>query len=347
MKKAITALLVGFFVAASVVALILFNFDRRAFTAQTYQRVFASQGFYERIPAILAQAVTSSPINPKDLPLVMQGMNAQAWEEFFRVLLPQDLITELGNQVLDSVFGYVNMESDVALISLLPLKETMAGPAGVRAVYRLLERQPACTLTQAAQMTINLITIRDIQLCNPPPEMHNLLTPVIQAQMEVIAISLPEESVLIEKKTQPDSEDPRIGLRDLRLLMRISPILPFGILILYTLLTVNSFRSWLEAWGLPFLITGVLGVFTGLAGASLLGGMIRRNIAKNAPTYLPEAFTEYSGDLANAMVNAFTRPLIWQGFFLTVFGLTLVVTAYFVRKRQAMIHPSEQETIID
>ena len=249
MRKTITVLLAGLFVITSFISLNLFNFDRRAFTAQTYQRVFAGQGFYDRVPDILAQAIISS-INPYDLPLIMQDMNAQTWEEFFQVLLPKELVTEMGNQALDSVFAYVNMESDVALISLIPLKQTMAGPAGIRAIYSLLERQPACTLTQVAQMTINLITIQDVQLCNPPPQLHNLLTPVIQAQLDVIAITLPDEIVLIEKEIFPGQEDPRIGLRNLRLLMRISPILPFGLLIVYTLSTVNSFRTWLEAWGM-------------------------------------------------------------------------------------------------
>lgn len=346
MRKTITVLLAGLFVITSFISLNLFNFDRRAFTAQTYQRVFAGQGFYDRVPDILAQAIISS-INPYDLPLIMQDMNAQTWEEFFQVLLPKELVTEMGNQALDSVFAYVNMESDVALISLIPLKQTMAGPAGIRAIYSLLERQPACTLTQVAQMTINLITIQDVQLCNPPPQLHNLLTPVIQAQLDVIAITLPDEIVLIEKEIFPGQEDPRIGLRNLRLLMRISPILPFGLLIVYTLSTVNSFRTWLEAWGMPFLITGVLGIFSGLAGSPLLGGMMRRGIVENAPAYLQEAFKEYSGDLANAMVNAFTRPLVWQGFLLAVFGFALIATAHVIRKRHPEIPPSEQQTIID
>src|SRR5258706_4808940 len=102
------------FVITALFALIFFNFDRKAFTSETYKRVFANEGFYNRIPAVLAETINGTSVDQSKLPIVMHGMNTQAWETFFRALLPQATLKTMGDEALDSVLAYVNMVTNSA-----------------------------------------------------------------------------------------------------------------------------------------------------------------------------------------------------------------------------------------
>ena len=64
--KVFATLLAILFVVTAVVALLLFNLERKLFNSQTYKQALANQRFYERMPAIVAQALTSSAasLNP-------------------------------------------------------------------------------------------------------------------------------------------------------------------------------------------------------------------------------------------------------------------------------------------
>jgi hypothetical protein len=335
------------FVFTAIFALIAFNFDRRGFAPQTYQRVFVNQGFYDRLPAVLAQVMTGPTVREGELPLVMRGMSPQAWEGFFRTVLPHEAMIAMGDEALNSIFAYLNMESDTAKMSLQPLKRSMTGPAGVTAVYTLLNAQPDCTLDQVAQMTINLITAQDIQFCKPPPTLEPILTPVIEAQMEVTAFLMPDEVTFASAASLPSGQDPRMRLIDIRTVMRLTPILPLGFLLLLTLLAVNSLRSWLDWWGYPFLATGLLAVLISLTGAPVIGAFLRELIVQRAPAYLPLILSDYAGDLASTMTQAIMQPVLIEGIILTFLALIMILISRSMKPKPAQryTHPSEDRTI--
>ena len=106
-KKIIGSIFAVLFVATAVSAVIFFNFDRRAFSAETYQKAFGNSGFYEKIPAVLAQTMVSASMNQNKLPVVMRGMSQEAWEGFFRTLLPQGTLEVMSDNVLNSTFAYL------------------------------------------------------------------------------------------------------------------------------------------------------------------------------------------------------------------------------------------------
>jgi len=346
-QKGLAALCAILFSITAVVALIFFNFDRKGFSAETYQQVFANDGFYNRLPRVLAETINASSFNENDLPLVMRGMGLQAWEAFFRAMLPQPTLNAMGKDALNSTFAYLNLETNSAEISLLPLKESMTSSAGVDAVYALLNTQPDCTLVQVGQMTINLLTVQDIQFCKPPEKLHPVLTPVIQAQMQVAAIVMPDKVTLASAEGVPPENDPRIGLQNLRVMMRLTPLIPLGLLLLLSVIAVNSIRSWLDWWGVPFLITGFVAIIISISGSPVIGELLRRMIAQRAPDYLPVAFSDYASDLAAAMVKALIKPILWQGLILALIGIVLITLSYLVRQRQNKIPPSEMKTVIE
>lgn len=327
-KKIMAGIFATLFVITAILALILFNFDRKAFTAETYQKAFANANFYDQLPAIMAETMVSSTANQEQLPIVMRGMSAQAWESFFRTLLPQSVLKSMGDDALNAIFSYWNMQSNSAELSLMPLKAAMLSDAGVQAAFTLLKTQPACTLRQISQMTIDLLSNSEIQFCNPPEELHPMLTPVIQGQMQMTVLAIPDEFTLI---SAPPENDPRQKLQSARVTLRLSPIVPLGLLLLMTLFAVNSLKSWLNWWGIPFIITGTLASLIALGGAPVIGALFQRVLVSRMPAFLPVILLDYAGDLASAMVQTLLNPVLWQGAILALTGLVMVIGASFVK----------------
>ncbi|MBL8102109.1 MAG: hypothetical protein JNM02_06250 [Anaerolineales bacterium] len=329
LKKPLAILCSIFFVVTAVIALFLFNFDRRAFTAETYQKAFARNDFYNQIPGLMADAMTSSNADQSQFPVVMRGMGREAWEAFFRSLLPPDVLKAMGDEVLNSTFAYLNMKTDSAQLNLAPLKASLTSDTGAQAVLSLLGTLPDCTFAQIAQMTINLLSGGQIEFCNPPAELYPALTPIIQGQLQFTAAAIPDQVTII---SAPSQNDPRQRLLDIRFFMRLSPMLPLAFLLGLTLFAVRSLKSWLTWWGIPFFITGSLAFVMSLIGAPVFGAVFQRILVNRMAIYLPPILLNYGSDLAAAMVQALFTPILWQGLLIAVLGLGMAVTGYFVKE---------------
>ena len=331
LKKILAALFAVLFIFTAVLALIFFNFGRRAFTAETYQKAFANEDFYNKLPAVLAEAMESTSADQSQLPLMMRRMNAQAWETFFRSLLPQETLKAMGDDVLNSAFAYLNMQTNSVQLSLLPLKASMVSDSGVQAVLTLLNTQPDCTFIQIAQMAIDLMAKGELQLCKPPEASIPMLTPVIQGQMQFAVLAIPNQITIF---SAPPENDPRQKLQTARTVMRLSPIAPLAFLLLMTILAVNSLKSWLNWWGVPFIITGLIASLMGLSGAPIFGAVFRRILVDRMPVYLPTILLDYTNDLASAMIQALLNPVLWQGLGIALVGLVMVVGSYLIKRNK-------------
>jgi hypothetical protein len=311
-------------------AILLFNFDRRAFTAETYQRAFAREDFYNKLPNMMAGAIASPGTDKSGLPLVMQGMGVEAWENFLRALLPPDVLKTMGDHALTSIFAYLNLLTDSASVSLTPVKTAMTSDTGTQAVIALIETLPACTVEQMAQITFALFSSGEIQLCNPPDEVMPLLTRIVQGQLQLAASILPDELTLI---TAPLENDPRLRLQAVRFFLRLSPILPIFFLLTLTVLCVRALDDWLTWWGIPLLITGGFAFIMGLLGAPIMGRIIVFTLENRLPNYVPDFLSNFTSDLAFAMVRALLVPVVWQGLVLLLLGGAMTGFAYYLNKK--------------
>jgi hypothetical protein len=324
-KKPFGIFLALLFVLTAVPALVLFNFDRRAFTAETYQQAFAKSNFYDQLPALMANSMLAGTTDPSQLPVVMRGMSQQAWEGYFRAMLPQETLKAMGDETLNSVFAYLDMQTNSVQVSLAPLKASMVSEAGTQAVFALLATQPACTLEQIAQAAAGLLGSNEIQFCNPPAELLSLMAPMIQGQMQAATMAIPDQLPLL---TAPPQDDPRQTLKTVRMAMRLSPILPLGFLLLLTIVAVRSLKDWLNWWGIPLFVTGGLAALMGLAGAPIFGFVLRGILSSQLPALL----LGLANDLASAMLQALLMPVLWQGLGIAFIGFGMAVAGYFIKR---------------
>jgi hypothetical protein len=336
-KKVLAYLFAALFVLSAVFALISFNFERRAFRAETYQQVLATEDFYNRIPAVMAEAMVSSPsTNFQSLPFSMQNMSTKAWEDFFRVLLPQDALKSIGDDTLRATFAYLNMQNDSITISFAPIKANMGTDSGVQAVFGLFRTQPDCTLAQVAQITINLLSGQQIEFCNPSAELIPLLTPVVQAQLQSAALVIPNEVTLVN--TQRGKDDPRNRIQTTRTLMKLSPLLPIGFLFLLTITIVTSIRSWLAWWGIPFFTTGMIAMLVSIIGGPILGVILRQIIQWQTRITLPISLSNYAGEISSAILGAIMRPIFWEGLVLFFAGMGMAAISILIKPKKILLN---------
>ncbi|MDO8752945.1 MAG: hypothetical protein Q7J80_03540, partial [Anaerolineales bacterium] len=274
-------------------------------------------------------AMTSLIADQSQFPVVLSSMSKEAWEAFFHTLLPPKTLKVMGDDVLNSTFAYLNMQTDSAQLNLAPLKASMASDTGAQAVFAFLSTQPDCTFIQIAQITINLLSGGQIELCNPPAELIPALTPILQGQLQIAAAVIPDQVIII---SAPPQNDPRQRLQTARLFMRISPILPLVFLLGLTILAVRSLKSWLSWWGVSFMLTGSIAFVIGLLGAPLFGKILQRVLASRMPVYLPTLLLDYTSDLASEMVQTLLSPVLWQGLAITFVGALMIVIYLFIKR---------------
>jgi hypothetical protein len=316
-------------VLSGAAALLLFNIERRAFSAETFKQAFERQNLYTRIPAILAGALHTAIAQNPDTDPFLKTLSPANLEAAIAELLPPDDLKMLSEDALNSIFAYLNNQTDTVSVSMLPIKNRLAGPAGAELAVRLLNAQPDCTLEQLLQMGMGFFS-GEVALCKPPEEMMGLITPMLTSQVQLLTTAIPDRVLLFSAENSNPQVDPRIRLNGARLVMKWSPILPILFLVTLTALTVRNFTDWLKWWGYPLLAVGTVSAVTALIGSPLLGLVIRAVIQSQAG-FLPPSLISALGETVSAVSRQILSPVVVQGGILGFIGLGMV--AAHLRKR--------------
>src|SRR5574341_5338 len=262
-----------FFVITGVLALLFFNIERKAFAAETYKRAFEKQQLYDRMPGILAEILTNVIGQNAVTNAYLKSFTVQDWESFVSALLPPEELKFVANNTLDSIFDYLNSRTNSVIISLLPFKRHLVSPEGVGAVFQLLHARPDCTVDQILEMTSAFLSGGELIFCNPPPEAVQIMTPLIQAQLQLMTIAIPDQITLNSKIA--------------RAIMQIIPLLPMAFLLGVTIFAVRGLIDWLKWWGWPFLFTGVISLLIAVLGSSLVGYIIQWVLESQVGSFTP------------------------------------------------------------
>jgi len=303
-----------------------------------------------------AAAPTDTADNIEDqggMPPFMRNLTASDWESIIRSVLPPEDLQAMTEGALDQVFDYLNGKTISAKISLVRLKDRLRGPAGIEAMTQLFLAQPVCTLEQVAQMIVGEGEEEEEEMifCNPGEEVLTLLTPLLQEQLAAAASGIPDEATIIKPASSspastnngPFGNDPLSGLRTGRWVMRWSPLLPFGFLLLVTLFGVRSLKSWMRWWGIPFFFTGIITLGMGIATLPVFDWTWGTFLATRIPPYLSINMAGLGRELVRAIVQGLTSQVVLLAHLLTIIGLAAWIGSCFVRtkvKPQASATPS-------
>lgn len=331
-RKTFAAVCAVLFVVSAVLGLLLFNIEQKAFSSATYKQAFANQGLYQRMPAILAAALTTTMAENINAMPFLSGLTLEDWQNSIALLLPPEELQALADSALDGTFDYLNGKTDSAVISLVPVKTHLAGQGGMNVVLQVLSRQPACTTEQLTQMALGLFS-GQVALCNPPPEAVGLMAPFIQSQLQSMTAVIPDEVTFISGAASGTPDDPRLRLNLVRTGMKITLLVPLLFLFGMVVFAAHSLADWLTWWGWSFMFAGGGSVLISLFGSPLVGGILRLLILNQDSFPIPAALAASISETASAVAHQILGPIVIQGFIIGFAGLGMVIAAMFVARR--------------
>jgi hypothetical protein len=337
----IAALSVILFVPTIVLALFLTTINRQVFNTSIYKNALFEQNIYIRLPEIVAIAISSQPGaggNGVGGSPSFTVFTTADWQTIVATLLPPDDLQTMTESTLDQVFAYLNGETDTVTVPLDKLKERLAGPASTDLILQLINSRPACTEQYLAQLFSGTAN-SSLVLCKPPDLVVSLVVPLFQELLVTVAAELPDQVTIIQPQPAgapslgagPFGADPVTTIRLVRLVIRLSPLVPLALFILVTLFAVRSFKSLLRWWGIPLFISGVLALGVGLLTLPLLNLSWTVYILPRIPSYLPVNIASLGLDLARSIFHTISKEIILQAAILLGFGLAAWVGSSFIK----------------
>jgi hypothetical protein len=184
------------------------------------------------------------------------------------------------------------------------------------------------------QMGLNLITGGDMLLCNPPAELFDLFNPMIESQLQFMTISIPDQITIIEGDRSGTSDDPRIQLNRIRVIAKLTPLIPLFLLLGLTVLAVRSLQDWLNWWSVPFIITGAISALFALLGSPILVLLIQRGIQNGGNASVHPSLLSLIHEILGAVSRQILAPVVVEGALLTMTGIAMIVVAMYLSSRE-------------
>ena len=333
--KFLAGICAALFVISGVIAIFVFNIERKTFTSETYKQAFKEQGVYQTAPSVFAEMIISSTEDPNGISPITSLLSRENLTFLISSLLPPDELEQLLNAAFDSFFAYLNGDTDTISIPLLSIKQYAASGTAAQSLTQIIRVQPECTADQLWQMSLNLLSPDPVLiLCNPPEHLTNLVLPFFQTQLVTATSSLPDE-LIIAGDSQPGLIEFRTRLTRVRDAMRIVPVIPVVFLLGIVIFGVRKLHDWLMWWGIPFIVTGTVSALVALIGSPIVRLFLETFILRNASD-TPVIFLNMMHNVAGALVNQILSPVIIAGVILAIIGAGMVVSAkVFANKRQA------------
>jgi hypothetical protein len=262
----------------------------------------------------------------------LKALTVADWQATITSLLPPDEIKTLTDAALVSVFDYLNGKSDSAVISLSPFKTQLTGPAGLEVVKQILRAQPDCTAQQLLQLGLGFLS-GDVGLCNPPEELMGLINPLIETQLQVMTLTIPDQVTLIPGSQNNPTADPRINLDRARALMKVSPFFPLFFLFGISAFAIRSLVGWFKWWGYPFLITGAVSALIAFLGAPAFGLMVQNLLEKQGSGSIPPILFSSMRETVSVVTSEILKPVALEGLVLAILGLGMVIVALYLTEK--------------
>lgn len=331
----LAAISAGLFIVSGLLAMILFNIDQKAFSPATYKAAFKEQGLYAAAPTIFTDMIYSYAENSGNASMLLSLLNKDQMNYVISSLLPPSELEVLMDGVFDSFFSFLNGETDSISIPLVSIKQHIVSEGGVQAFRQILLRQPECTPDQILQMGLGFLSSNaTLMMCKPPDEVMDLVTPLIQTQLQVVASNFPDQLTL-EGSDQAGLIEFRARLTRVRAVMRITPVIPLFFLLAIVIFAVRSFQGWMNWWGIPLLVTGVLGAFLGLVGAPVIRFFMETFILQGNSN-MPAIFLDMMRNVVGSIASLILGPIAIEGIILALIGAGMVAVVMFLswRSRQ-------------
>jgi hypothetical protein len=327
-------------ILTTCLAVPLSTVERLVFDPAVVKARLNAMELYDRLPGIMGKMLVAE--FDQSMPVFMQQLSQEDWEAIMSQLLTAADAQAMLESLVAQSFAYMDGSSKEIALSLVSLKTRLISDQAVSMILaRVLQSQPECSLPQVLSIIAGLLS-GDVTLCNPRSDsVLAVMLPLFEAPLAAAIPLIPDEIVLLP---QPGSA-PGISLLgidllpifgDLRLLMRFSPIIPLGCLLLLALFAVRSVKGWLSLWGITLFISAALLLCLGLFTPVLLDMAWSTAILPHMPQSLPEELSEILHDLLGSFSGMIALQIILQALVLLAVGLIAWVVSLLLPAKNTL-----------
>lgn len=372
--KLIAVLLAGLFVLVTSLGLLLVSLEGQLLDPDFYLDALEDQGIYDRLPGIAAEQLTyslgSDPClaNPESCegegqalpqpgggaPSYFQVLTKNDWELLIAGLLPPDWLKGQVQSVIGQTFDYLETGAGEASItlSMLELKDSLSGEAGINAISHLLEAQPDCSSDQLIEMTRILqgsgAPGNDFLGCNPPSGFIEERAPQLEVMLRRSLREIPDEldlaSGLFSGNAEAGGEASGVTVFDyqlsgflfvnwIRWTIRMIPLLSLFILLVIALFAAESFKDLRGWWGIPLIVTGIIGLAFALAATPLSNLVIDTFIAGQRVGGISPSLFDAGTEIVGALIKSLFLRLRNLALLLAILGLGIAILPKLILTR--------------
>lgn len=365
LARSLAMVLAALAVPATIAALLLLAADLVLLSPATYKTALLEEGVYERLPSLVGAQLdyltedrlrqifagrldpdeppSDEPAQPGDVParpsVRLTGADV---EILLGVLVPTDWLRRQTEGAIDQAFASLDApDRPIEIrISLVELKERLIGGAGVDAAVRLIRSWPPCTSQQLAGLEEEGgggPSAAGLPRCRPPEETIARLMPDLEQELGRFAVSLDDEVDLGASLQNPEPSegsggpeggpDPRQLLAFAGTVIRLSWLLPLGLLVLVAAFAVRSRRALLLWWGVPLFLAGFVTLGVAVVGRLAGVGAVEQTLSGNAAVGLEPGAAEIAIGIATGVLIAYLRAVALGAVLLAIFGATMLYGA--------------------
>ncbi len=285
------------------------------------------------------------------MPFFFQNLTSSDWQAILTILLPPEMLKTMSESTLDQVFAYLNGKVDSVSVPLLIFKDRLLGPAGKDLFIQLLNSLQPCNDQDLSQLILGMSNGGTV-LCKPPEDMIPIVTALVPDLLNSIIPMIPDQAFIIKAPAPgapspgsgPFGADPVSALRTVRLVMRLSFLIPLVFLLLITLFAVRSYKSWMRWWGIPFFITGIIGLGLGLSIVPAFNATWTWLIAPRIPVFLPAVLPQTGLQLFRSIIHALSGWIIVPTGVLCIIGLGAWIGSRYIKNDMKPDQPEAVST---
>lgn len=284
-------------------------------------------------------------------PIAFERLTPEDWGTLLSILLPPELMQAQIEGAVDSVFASLDSNDPSAeiTVSLVQLREHLRSGAAVEAFMYVVRAQPPCTAEELAELDAG--PLRNLPPCRPPDAKLEAMAEEGGEVLAEVLADMPDETglrgmfggegesaeTLPAEGNGPFGQSPRENLRFVRLILRLSPLLPMVLLLLTTVFGVRSWRGLMLWWGIPILLAGLIA--GGLASAALpvMDWAIAEFLLENVPPSFAPDVVQVGLDIARDIVRALVTPTQVEAGVLVIVCLGMVVASFYLRPKRVLV----------
>jgi len=173
----------------------------------------------------------------------------------------------------------------------------------------------------------------------------DVVDPLMRVAIQSAASAIPDEmefehpfsDVSGSTDIKEFGDDPIQSIFIARSFLRFGFLIPLVFLFLMTVFAVRSVRDWLLWWGVPLLLTGLIGLSLSALSLPILGWVFPRLIYFAVPVSVKPEIVAIGVDLANALFRQVTQKIMVQAGIMAAIGFAFVISAFFVKPSQKEI----------